>query len=272
MQRFYHFLSSNPSYVAVGLAVLLSLVLMALGPSDQVAFARGVTTGLLKVGHVVFAWPMDISDLRHQNQVLREQNVRLSLELMKLREARLENARLRGLLQFRSRASAADAHLAARVIARDPDRIPNTILIDVGHADGVSQRMPVVTADGLVGRVLEVHGGTAVVLLLLDRNCRVSAVIQREGRAQGIVTCEDGTFYLKNVKVRTEVEAGDVVVSSGLGGVFPKGLLVGQVAEVVQKETGLFQEVILAPGANFINLEEVFVLKGFGVGSVSGPS
>ena len=234
--------------------------------------ARGVTTGLLKVGHVAFAWPMDISDLRHQNQVLREQNVRLSLELMKLREARLENGRLRGLLEFRSRASAADAHLAARVIAQDPDRIPNTVLIDVGRADGVSRRMPVVTADGLVGRVLEVHGGTAVVLLLLDRNCRVSAVIQREGRAQGIVTCENGTFYLKNVKVRTEVEEGDMVVSSGLGGIFPKGLMVGRVAEAVQEETGLFQEVILTPGANFINLEEVFVLKGFGVGGDSGSS
>ena len=66
MQRLYHFLSRNPSYLALGVAILLSLVLMALGSSDQVALARGVTTGLLKVGHVVFAWPMDISELRQQ--------------------------------------------------------------------------------------------------------------------------------------------------------------------------------------------------------------
>ncbi len=261
MQRLYQFLEGKRAYVALGLAVLLSLVLMALGPSEKIGLARGVATGLLKTGHRLFSWPMDIAGLRYENRVLREQNLRLSLELMKLREARLENSRLRGLLEFRAEAEGAGSYKAAKVIARDPDPIPNTILIDVGRSDGIEERMPVVTPDGLVGRVLEAHRWTAVVVLLLDRNCRVSAIVQREGRAQGIVHCENGTFYLKNVKVRTEVEKGDVVVSSGLGGIFPKGLLVGRVADVGKEDRGLFREVILTPGVNFLNLEEVFVLK-----------
>ena len=261
MHRLYQVLKDNRAYVVLGVAVLLSLILMALGPSEEIGLARGVATGLLKAGHWLFAWPMDIAGLRYENRVLREQNLRLSLELMKLREARLENRRLRSLLQFRAEAEGVGSYLAAKVIARDPDRIPNTILIDVGRSDGVEKRMPVVTADGLVGRVLEAQRWTSVVVLLLDQNCRVSAVVQREGRIQGIVHCENGTLYLKNVKMRTEIDVGDVVVSSGLGGIFPKGLLAGRVASVGQGDRGLFQEVVLTPGVNFLSLEEVFVLK-----------
>ena len=261
MQRLYHLLGDNRTHVTVGLAVVLSLALMALGPSRKVAVARSVVTGLLGLGHRVFAWPMDIAGLRYENQVLREQNLRLSLEVLELREAGLENERLRGLLRFRREAGNAVAYLAARVVARDPDYVPNAVLIDVGRSDGVRERMPVVTADGLVGRVLETHSGSAVVQLLLDRNCRVSAIVQRRDRVRGIALCEDGTFYLEHVPLRAEITVGDVVVSSGLGGVFPKGLLVGYVERVGEEEQGLFREVILTTGVNFSNLEEVFVLK-----------
>ena len=262
MQRFYHFLGVNKAYVTLSLTLLVSLVLIALGPSKKLGLARGVTTELLKAGHWLFTWPMDIAGLRYENQVLREQNLRLSLELMELREARLENIRLHGLLDFKNREVDAEGFLAGRVIARDADRVANTILVDVGRKDGVQDRMPVVTADGLVGRVLEAHDGTAVVQLLLDRNCRVSAVVQQSVRAQGVVVCENGTFYLKYVPVRVDIQEEDIVVSSGLGGVFPKGLLVGKVSELGEEESGLFREVILEAGVNFANLEEVFVLKG----------
>ncbi len=259
MLRFIRHLSGNRAYLVFGVAVLLSLVMMALGPSKKLSLARSVAAALLRTGHQVFSWPMNLAGLRFENEILKEQNLRLSLELLKLREARLENARLRGLLRFRDRMGG--TYLAAKVIARDPDRVPNTILIDVGSSDDVEERMPVVTAEGLVGRVLEAHPWTAVVQLLLDRNCRVSAVVQREERTPGIVLCEDGNIYLKHVPVRGVVEEGDVVVSSGLGGVFPKGLLVGRVAKVGEEQMGLFKEVVLAPGVTFGNLEEVFVLK-----------
>jgi len=261
MQRLYHLLGDNRNYVIVGLAVVLSLSMMALGPSTKLGVARSVVTNLLGLGHRIFAWPMDIAGLRYENQVLREQNLRLSLEVLELREAGLENTRLRGLLRFRQEADDAGAYVAARVVARDPDYIPNSVLIDIGRSDGVQARMPVVTADGLVGRVLEVYSGNAVVQLLLDRNCRVSAIVQQRERVRGIALCEDGTFYLEHVPVRAQIAVGDVVVSSGLGGVFPKGLLVGYVESVGEEAQGLFREVVLTTGVNFSNLEEVFVLK-----------
>lgn len=261
MQRLYDFLGSYRSQVVLGCAVLLSLALMSLDSATQLRFARSVAFGFISMGHKVFAWPMNLSSLRYENEVLREQNLRLSLELLKLREARLENDRLHALLRFRSQQSSAQAFQAARVIARNPGRLANTVLIDAGDLDGIAARMSVVTADGLVGRILEAHSQTAVVQLLVDINCRVSAVLQREGRTRGIVTCEDGTFYLKNVPVRGDIEVDDLVVSSGLGELFPKGLYVGKVVEVGQEDQGLFREVVLAPGVNFHNLEEVFVLK-----------
>ena len=233
--------------------------MMSLQSSTKLAFARGITSGLLRAGHWVFTWPMDISELRSENQILREQNLRLSLELLQLREAKLENVRLRELLGFGTQVPG--PYLAAKVVARDPDRIQNTIMVDVGTQDGVLDRMPVVTADGLVGRVLEAHPRTAVVQLLLDRNCRVSAIVQNRGRAQGIVTNEDGYFQLKHVGIRSEVKVGDLVISSGLGGVFPKGLRVGKVTEVGNQKRGLFRDVTIRPSVDFRRLEEVFVLR-----------
>ena len=259
MQRLLGYIRGHPAFVVLGVAILVSLSLMALGQSDALALARGIATGLMEAGHGLFSWPMELSRLRHENHILREQNLRISLELLELREARMENLRLRELLNFRTKAEG--TYLVAKVVARDPNRVLNTILLDIGAADGVAKRMPVLTADGLVGRVLEVHPRTAVVQLLVDRNCRVSAFVQRNERTSGIVTCENGSFFLRHVSVRSEVSEGDRIISSGLGGIFPKGLLIGTVTRVGKHDQSLFREVQLIPSVDFFNLEEVFVLK-----------
>ncbi len=261
MQRIRVFLYVRRKEVVLGVAILASLILMLSDASIRARFAHNIVFGLTAVGHRIFAWPMGIASQQHENDALRDQNLRLSLELLKLREAQLENARLHALLDFKPRQATEKSYIVARVIARNPARIANTILIDVGTDEGIQTRMPVVTADGLVGRVVEVHGSTAIVLLLINHNCRVSAVVQRHSRVNGIVSFEDGTFYLKNVSLRGDIEVGDLIVSSGLGELFPKGLYVGQVVKVGDEAEGLFREVILAPGVNFHNLEEVFVLK-----------
>ena len=159
MQWLFGFIRGHRSLVVLGMAVVVSSGLMALGQSEGVALARGIATGLLKTGHGLFTWPMELSGLRRENRILREQNLRISLELLELREAQMENLRLRELLDFRSKAEG--TYLVAKVVARDPNRVLNTVLLDLGAADGVAKRMPVVTADGLVGRVLEVHPRTA---------------------------------------------------------------------------------------------------------------
>ncbi len=262
MQRIRVFLRVHRKGVVLSIAIFTSLILMLFDSSIQARFPHSVGLGLMSIGHRILAWPIGLSSLQYENEALRDQNLRLSLELLKLREAQLENARLHALLHFKSQQAAEKSYIVAQVIARNPARIANTILIDAGTDEGIQARMPVVTADGLVGRILEVHGYTAIVQLLIDHNCRVSAVVQRHSRVSGIVSFEDGTFYLKNVSLREDIEVGDLIVSSGLGELFPKGLYVGQVVKVGDDEAqGLFREIILAPGVNFHNLEEVFVLK-----------
>ena len=261
MQRIRVFLRARRKGVVLSVAIFASLILMLFDSSIQARFPHSAVLGLMSIGHRILAWPMGLSSLRYENEALRDQNLRLSLELLKLREAQLENARLHALLHFKSQQAAEKSYIVARVIARNPARIANTILIDAGADEGIQAPMPVVTADGLVGRIMEVHGYTAIVQLLIDHNCRVSAVVQRHSRVSGIVSFEDGTFYLKNVSLRGDIKVGDLIVSSGLGKLFPKGLYVGQVVNVGDEAQGLFREVILSPGVNFHNLEEVFVLK-----------
>lgn len=255
-----NFIQTHRSYVSFAAAVILSFGLMTMSLENKVALARLVSSSTIQAGHWMFSWLIDLFNVRSENRTLREQNLRLSLELVKLREERLENLRLRGLLGFKARM--AYPYVPAEVVARDPGRLPNTILISVGQRDGVGDRMAVVNSDGLVGKVLTTYSESSVVQLLQDRNCRVSAVVQRPDRAQGIVRYEDGKFYLQDVPLRSAVEAGDVVVSSGVGGIFPVGLLIGTVEEVGQDQTGLFREVVLKPGVDFSSLEEVFVLQG----------
>lgn len=255
-----NFIQARKAYVAFAASVFLSLGLMTMSPEGKMAVARLVSSSTLQAGHWMFSWLIDLSSVRNENRMLREQNLRLSLELVKLREERLENIRLRNLLAFKSKMIY--PYIPAEVVARDPGRLLNSILINVGRKDGVEERMAVVNSDGLVGKVLTAYSESSIVQLLQDRNCRVSAVVQRPERAQGIVRCEDGKFYLQDAPLRSAIEVGDVVVSSGIGGIFPPDLLIGTVEELGQDQTGLFREVILKPGVDFSSLEEVFVLQG----------
>ena len=265
------FIQARKPHVALAAALILSFGLMATDTENKVALARLASLSTVRAGHWMFSWLIDLFNVRDENRTLREQNLRLSLELLKLREDRLENLRLRNLLAFKSRV--AYPYVPAEVIARDPGRLPNTLLINVGQREGVEDRMAVVGAEGLVGKVLTAYSETSIVQLLQDSNCRVSAVVQRPDRAHGIVRYEEGKFYLLDAPLRSVIEAGDVVVSSGVGGIFPSGLLIGTVEEVGQDQTGLFRQVILKPSVDFSSIQEVFVLQsGRGaVRSVESP-
>ena len=177
MQRVLDFLRVRRKGVVLGVAVLASLILMLFDSSIQARFAHNVVFGLMSIGHRIFAWPMGLSSLRHENEALRDQNLRLSLEVLKLREARLENARLHDLLHFKSQQTAEKSYILARVIARNPERIANTILIDVGADEGIRARMPVVTAGGLVGAYSESTG--------LYCDCAIAHRSQLPGQCRG---------------------------------------------------------------------------------------
>jgi rod shape-determining protein MreC len=192
-------------------------------------------------------------DLKRVLSALREENSRL-------REALLTEERLAKLHAWQSRVSYASQ--VAQVYARGPSSWFNTVLINKGEKDGVAKDMPVVTSEGVVGRVIEVSPSMAKVLLITDSNSAVDVIVQRS-RAQGILEGKiDEICILKYVQKNDEVQDRDTVITSGLGGIFPKGLVVGTVTKVDRKRPGIFQYVEVTPTVDLSKLEEVLVLRG----------
>jgi rod shape-determining protein MreC len=198
-------------------------------------------------------------DLITENARLAAENQQLRQQIRALGEVGRENLRLRELLRF------TETHnfsvIGARVIARDTSSWWRTALIDRGSRDGVRENQAVLGASGLVGKVHSVTPTTARVLLLPDPNCKVSAMLQ-DSRHVGVVAGLDQPWLrMSFVDKDARISVGETVVTSGLGGVFPKGIVVGTVASEPRRgEFGLYQEFDIKPATDFSKLEEVLVV------------
>lgn len=204
------------------------------------------------------AWASDLGVTRSQLERLRDQNIRLRARVAELEEARLENVRLRALVHLPQ--VRAGASLAAHVIGMPVNAWEGVITIDRGTADGVKAGMPVVGAEGLLGQTVQVAKHSSRVRLISDQRSGVAALIQRN-RAEGIVKGSiEGALSLDFVSRETTVRAGDVVITSGIGGVYPKGLVIGEVSEVDRRGDSLYQTISVKPASDLAGLEEVVVL------------
>jgi rod shape-determining protein MreC len=200
--------------------------------------------------------------LQDENEALRLENASLKAEIIRLQEAAIENETLREQLRFRS-AVPEYRLLSAEVIGRDPNNLLRHLVIDRGAADGLERGMPVLTDAGLVGRISQVSASSAQVLLLTDSSSSVSALVQRS-RASGIVQGYIGQeLIMRYIPQGETIEPGDIVLSSGLGGNFPKRLVIGQVESVENQDAAMFQEARLIPAVNLQELETVMVLLNF---------
>ena len=193
-----------------------------------------------------------------ENEKLRKALGRAVEKNNKCRETEISNQRLRTFLNFQK--TMPQRVLAAEIIGKDPSPLFKTIIIDKGSADGVIKGRPVVVPEGVVGQVIEVSKYFSKVLLIIDRNSAVDALVQRT-RARGMIKgAGAGRCFLHYVLRKHEIRIGDVVVSSGLDGVFPKGLRVGQVLDTKSQNQGIFQEILVRPFVDFEKLEEVMVV------------
>ncbi len=196
-------------------------------------------------------------DTRKQNLVTMRSNRELRAQLLAVKEVALENQRLKKLLDFVE----ADPRkvLPALVVAEDASSWARTIIIDKGLRHGVREGEPVVVAEGVVGRVIKVAANSSRVLLVTDASSSIAGLVQRT-RTRGVVRGNGRELTLEFALRNDPVEEDDLVMTSGMGGVFPKGLVVGRVAAVERNEFGLFQQIVLAPVVDFSRLEEVLVL------------
>jgi rod shape-determining protein MreC len=195
--------------------------------------------------------------LEEENRRLKKENALLANELLQYREGDLEQKRLYKLLNLKE--SLNYPTIAARVIAKDQTSLIKTILIDKGTAHGIRVGLPVVADRGVVGRIMESSWHVSRILLLIDENSNIDALLQ-EGRNQGILQGGgSGVCDLKYIPKTETVKVGDVVISAGLSGVFPKGLLLGVVTGADKNAEGMFQKVPVVPFVDFEKLEEVLV-------------
>jgi len=222
----------------------------------------GLTWITTRITHVVVSLS-DLGALPSRVDELQATVDRLMIENVRLREAEIENANLRELLQFKL-ANPSYEMLAAEVIGRDPDSLLHYLTIDRGSDDGLGAGMPVVTARGLVGRIDEVFPRTARVMLLTDPVSTVSALIQ-SSRSTGIVQGEGRRgLTMRFVEQSEPVAENDIVLTSGLGGTYPKRLVIGQVVSVTRSDVEMFLEIIVQSAVDFDRVEAVLVILDAG--------
>ena len=207
-----------------------------------------------------FGWASDLGVSRSQLAALKQQNTELRNRVASLEEARQENERLRALFGFVQTAQL--EAVGARVIGRPTNSWEQVITIDRGSADGVKISMPVLAAKGLLGQTISVTQHSARVRLITDARSGVAGMVQAN-RAEGIVKGSiEGNVTFDFISKETTIKAGDIIITSGMGGVYPKGLLVGEITAASQTPSSLFQNIRVAPSADLTGLEEVVVLTG----------
>ena len=197
------------------------------------------------------------------NQTMQAEIEQLRQNELNITEIMAENIRLRAMLDYKKGVSQFD-FVTATVIARDPGNWTNIILINRGSSDGLTKDMPVVTPQGLAGNVVQVFANTAKVQLVLDPRSAVGSLVQRaESRVAAIVEgngVNPMSPRMVNLARDADIIRGDKIITSGFGGIYPKGLLVGAVIDVINDEGGLLKYAVLNPAVDFNRLEEVMII------------
>lgn len=245
--------------------VLLSQLPVAAGPRG---YAKGAltpatvaTTGLLDWAQGGLQVVTDASRLAADDRRLSAQNAALRRQVAELQAAAQENADLRRALDFQK--TFGHRTLTAGVIGRAPDGLTSSVTIDRGSAEGVAAGMVVVSGAGLVGRVTEVSRDTAAVETLVDASSRVNAYTSGSG-LEGTVVGEGGPLSMQVIPAPgVLVTPGEWVLTSGIGGLFPRGILVGQVAQFHRRDSATVEVADLAPAVDFGSVSTVLVVLDF---------
>lgn len=256
---------------------LTAVLLLALQQTGRLGTVEGLVTMVTAPGQSGLATltnrlSRSLTNLRNYRSLQRrltelERIVEsLSVENLRLQEVERENQRLREHLEFSKTRPGLDlqgGQIIGRVIGQNATNFLNVAMIDLGSRHGIKVGMPVVNDQGLVGRISEVLATTSKILLITDPSSTVNAILQAS-RLTGVISGTPGSHpVIGFLSQGTEIGVGEVVLTSGMGGSFPKGIHIGQVVEVRQRDVNVFQEAVVRPTVNFGQLEEVMVVTNF---------
>ena len=262
-----------PRWVSTLVVVGLAVVFLTPGPwrglegiasTALTPLQMGVSSTVDEAGTVV-STIRRVRDLADENALQKDQIDQLESDLVRLRELEVENQDLRNLLSLKER-TGPGALISVQVIARDDTPYVQAITIDHGANDGIKQDSVVITHLGLVGRVEKVNPTSSKVRLINDLNSSVSVRLQTESRTTGILRGQSqGNLMVVAYIPQTDVVSeGDTVETSGLGGIYPEGLLVGKVARVERKDADPFQAAVIESAVALDKLERLYVLADSG--------
>ena len=208
------------------------------------------------------AAPQDLARLQQRNSEMEAEVSRMQTEIIVLKQQISETRVLSALVDF-ARVQPENRYLAATVIGRDPSPFLEYVIINRGSDDGLRRGMPVVTQQGLVGRIAAVTADAARVQLITDPASTINVKLEPSG-AQAVIRGEvSGEISLAMIPQSAPVEIGDLILTSGLGGNYPTNILVGQVTGVRRRETDLFQSASVQPVVDFNQLEIVLIITNF---------
>ncbi len=258
MQRFLHIIVAFKEYFVVTLLIIISLFFISNNDNTQVRTIRSYTVGILGFIQDGLSGIPNVVGLKRENEILRKLNVNLSAEVSRLREARLENLRLHEMLGMKNRGEF--SLLAAEVVGKSLHLLRNTVTLNVGEDDGIKSDMPIVSELGLVGKVIATSSHYAIGQLIINKDFRTSAKVQRS-RVDGIIAWDGGDFLqLKNVSKKQDIKEGDIVITSEYSRIIPRGIKIGIVTKVIENPGKLFKDIELVPSVDFSSLEQVFII------------
>ncbi len=245
-------------WLVFGIAVGISLLFLLFGRAPALQVARQEGRDIASFFLQPFRFIPEMFTLWHDNQVLREHAMRLAAENSRLREAALENERLRGMIDFRKVASW--PLLSAEVIGHPGPGIGGGVILNVGARQGVTRNAAVISPRGLIGKVARIAPHTCLVQTIRGKSFGVSLTIERT-RVQGILKwLEADVWILDGVPTGADVNLGDLAITTGQGDVFPAGIRAVVVSELPDEPREQFKDVRVQPLANLQTIEEVFVI------------
>lgn len=256
--KFLNAIISFYEYILFLILLGISLIILLLNENPQIRSLQGDISDVFSFIHLPKVWINELSNSVKENEQLKEENLQLALLNIQMKEAFLENQRLRNALGFMD-----TTHLdiiPAKVLNVGITPICNSILISVGREDGIRPNMAVTSIDGVVGKTVSVGKKTTLAQIFMDVNFRLSVKFQ-DSRVFGIMQWHpNGYALVKEISKTVIVFPGEKVVTSGYSEIYPANIYVGEVLEVKPSDNALFQEVTIKPSVNINKIEEVFVI------------
>ncbi len=259
IQNLINFVTKFKVYISFTALVIISLSLISIGDVSRIGGFRTIIIGSMAWMQSALSWIPNPNALQNENRALRELNLQLSTEVIRMRTALIENNILRQMIDFRDNTN--DSLISVEIVGKSSIELRNYSVINEGENKGIKTGMAVRTDAGLVGTIVGTSANYSLVEMINNRNVKISAKILRTN-INGILIWNGGEFFsMNNIPTSFDVKEGDVVLTSEYSDKYPNNVPIGIVYKVKDEKNSLFFNVKIKPYVNLSTISQVFVVK-----------